>query len=565
MTRDCDLLVIGSGAAGLAAAVVAAHHGLRVILAEKAPVLGGTTAWSGGWIWAPGNPVCARHGTQDSAEAAATYLRAALGPQYDDARVQAFLAEAPRMVDFFDRHTRLQFDPGSQIPDTYGHLPGAGRGGRSVIARPCDGRQLGPLIRLLRKPLRETSFLGLTIQAGADLRAFLTMTRSPRAFLHVTRRMIRHFRDLALHGRAMQLRNGSALVARLMLSAQAAGVTLLTEAPALRLIAQNGRVTGAVLRMDGDEVAVQAARGVVLATGGFAHDATRRAALFPRNDHHATLAAEGATGDGLALAEALGARQATALASPGAWCPVSLVRWPDGRVAPFPHIIDRGKPGLIAVRADGRRFCNEGLGYHDFVQALLAATPPGQVPEAWLIATRAFQRRYGLGIARPFPLPLRPWLRNGYLQQAATPEALARACGMDAEGLRQTLDHWNHHAAQGADPDFGRGTTPYMRLQGDPAQQPNPCVAPIDRGPYLALRVIPGSFGTFAGLETDAAARVLGADGQPLPGLYAAGCDMAHVFGGHYPAGGINLGPALTFGFVAGRHAATHPTEQEPA
>lgn len=143
MTRQCDLLVIGSGAAGLAAAVVAAHHGLRVILAEKAPVLGGTTAWSGGWIWAPGNPVCARHGTQDSAEAAATYLRAALGPQYDDARVQAFLAEAPRMVDFFDRHTRLQFDPGSQIPDTYGHLPGAGRGGRSVIARPLTGGSWG--------------------------------------------------------------------------------------------------------------------------------------------------------------------------------------------------------------------------------------------------------------------------------------------------------------------------------------------------------------------------------------------------------------------------------------
>jgi FAD binding domain len=233
----------------------------------------------------------------------------------------------------------------------------------------------------------------------------------------------------------------------------------------------------------------------------------------------------------------------------------TLVRRSDGREAPFPHIIERGKPGIIAVLPNGQRFCNEGLGYHDFVQALLAATPPGEPPEAWLIATRAFQRRYGLGISRPFPLPLGPWLRRGCLKSGRTPEALAAACGIDAPGLRATLDHWNLHAAAGDDPAFHRGTTAYMRLQGDAAQRPNPCVAPIDRPPYLAVRVIPGSFGTFAGLETDAAARVL-RDGSPIPGLYAAGCDMASVMGGFYPAGGINLGPALTFGHIAGLHAA---------
>ena len=547
---ECDLLVIGSGAAGLAAAVTAAHRGLRVIVAEKDSVLGGTTAWSGGWIWAPGNPVCARSGTADTAEAAETYLRAVLGNRFDARRLRAFLHHAPRMVAFLESGAGIAFEPGSHIPDTYGHLPGAGTGGRSVIAAPYDARALGPLVARLRPPLRETAFMGLPIQAGADLRAFMTMTRSPAAFLHVARRMARHLWDLARHGRAMQLRNGNALAARLIAAAAARGVELRTAAPARRLIIEGKRVVGAIVGED----AVRAARGVVLAAGGFPHDAARRAAQFPANEGHATLAVPTATGDGLALGEAAGGRQAV-LASPGAWCPVSEVRWPDGRTAPFPHIIERGKPGIIAVLPDGRRFCNEGLGYHDFVAALIAATPEGRSPVAWLIATRAFQRRYGLGISRPFPMPLRPWIAGGYLRTGHTPEALAGACGIDPDGLVATLGRWNAHARRGVDPDFGRGTTPYMQLQGDPDHCPNPCIAPIERGPFLAVRVMPGSFGTFAGLETDAAARVL-RDGAPIPGLYAAGGDMASVMGGFYPAGGINLGPALTFGHVAALHAA---------
>lgn len=555
-TESCDLLVAGSGAAGLAAAIAAAHAGLKVIVAEKDTVLGGTTAWSGGWIWAPGNPVARRHGIAEDPAAPRRYLEAVLGNSFDAGLVDAFLAAAPDMVAFFERETALQFDGGLHIPDTYGDQPGAGTGGRSVIARPFDGRALGAHIALLRPPLRETAFWGLTIQAGPDLRAFMTATRSARSALHVARRLGWHLWDLARHGRAMQLRNGSALTARLIRSALDCGVDLRPGHGVERLVTGPHGVTGAVLRRDGRDIALRARRGVVLACGGYGQDLARRGATFPRSESHLSLAVPTATGDGLRLGEAAGGHQARDLAAPGAWCPVSHVAWPDGGTGVFPHIIDRGKPGVIGVLASGRRFCNEGLGYHDYVRAMLEAVPPEDEAASWLVCDHRFLRRYGLGIVRPAPLPVGPWLRSGYLKTGRTIAALARSCGIDEKGLEHTVQQFNIHAAQGKDPQFGRGTTHYMRLQGDPAQSPNPCLAPVDRAPFYAVKVVPGSFGTFAGLRTDGQARVLDGTRRPIPGLYAAGTDMASVMGGHYPAGGINLGPALTFGFIAGRHAA---------
>lgn len=554
--ESCDLLVAGSGAAGLACAVRAARRGLSVILAEKAPVLGGTTAWSGGWIWAPGSPAARRAGIVEEDGAPRRYLEAVQGNSFNPGLADAFLAAAPRMAEFFERETALRFDCGLNIPDTYCDAPGAGTGGRSVIAQPFDGRKLGRDISLLRPPLRETAFAGMTIQAGPDLRAFMTAARSPLSALYAARRIGRHLWDLARHGRGMQLRNGNALAARLLRSALDTGVALRPSHAIVRLVTGPDGVTGAVLTSRGREIAVRARRGVVLACGGYPHDAARRAATFPRARDHLTLAVGEAAGDGLALGEAAGGRQAAALAAAGAWCPVSRVTWPDGTTGVFPHIIDRGKPGLIGVLASGRRFCNEGLGYHDYVTAMFEAVPEGGETASWLVCDHRFLRRYGLGIVRPAPMPAGPWLRSGYLNRGETLAALAERCGIDAAGLEAAVARFNRAAARGEDPDFGRGRTPYMRLQGDPDHGPNPCVAPIAAAPFYAVKVVPGSFGTFAGLRTDAKARVLDGQDRPIPGLYAAGSDMASVMGGYYPAGGINLGPALTFGYIAGSHAA---------
>ncbi len=554
--ESCDLVVIGSGAAGLSAAVTAAHNGLKVVLLEKAPVLGGTSAWSGGWMWTPRNPLAVRDGIVEELDAPRRYLAQVLGNNFDAAKVDAFLTAAPEMVAFYQEETALQFESGSHIPDTYSDLDGAGRGGRSVIAAAFDGRELGQDIALLRRPLPETSFMGMTIQAGADLRAFMTMTRSLRAFGYVTKRFSQHLYDLARHGRGMQLRNGNALVARLIVSARTVGVEMSTGVTIAELLQNGTRVTG--VRVAGKQGATEitARRGVVLATGGAPHDAMRLAAQSHGGTPPRTLATPYSTGGGAALAEAVGAIFDTSLASASAYCPVSEVPQPDGTVTLFPHIIERGKPGIIGVLQNGKRFCNEGNGYHDYVTAMLAATPQGEEPKSWLICTKAFQRRYGLGISRPSPLPVRPYLRSGYVKSGRTISELARACGIDPLGLTATIAAYNVGAHQGEDPAFGRGGTAYNRLQGDSSHGPNPCVAPIEKGPFYAVRVVAGGFGTFAGIKTNGNAQALRVDGTVIDGLYVAGSDMASVMGGHYPAGGINLGPAMTFGFIAGRHAA---------
>lgn len=563
---SCDLLVIGSGAGGLAAAVTAAVQGLQVVVAEKADVLGGTTAWSGGWLWVPNAPHAAAAGQAEPPDAPRAYLRAVIGNRYDAAMIDSYLEAAPRMLAFFEAETEVKFTPGALVPDFHGNLPGAATGWRSVVATPYDGRRLGPLIARLRRPIPETTFLGLGIASGLDMRMFLTAARSGRAFRYVAGRLTRHMADLARHRRSMQLVNGNALVARLLRSAVDRGVELRTGAAAEALLTEGRQVTGARLSTADGPVEIRARRGVVLATGGFPHAPERLAALVAHvaggTPHHSA-APEQNTGDGLRLAEAVGGTICAAQAHGAAYAPVSLVPRADGGTGRFPHLVERGKPGLIAVLASGRRFVDEGGPYHDYVREMIAASPPGARVRSWLICDHRFLRRYGLGAVKPAPVPFRRWLANGYLRRGATPAELAQACGIDAAGLTATVEAYNRHAVRGEDPEFHRGATPYGRAQGDPDHGPNPAVAPLVKAPFYAVEVVPGSLGTFAGLVTDPSGRVLDATRRPIPGLFAAGNDMNSIMGGTYPSGGITLGPAMTFGYLAALAAAEAPVREE--
>lgn len=573
LPASCDLLVIGSGAGGLSAAVTAAHLGLSVVVVEKAPVFGGTTAWSGGWLWVPRNPLAVAAGIAESEAGPREYLRGIVGAAADGPRMRAFLAHGPAMVQFHLDHTALRFVDGNAIPDFHGRVAGARTGGRSVCAAPFDASVLGARLKELRPPLDVGSFLGMSI--GGDLRHFLRANRALDSAWYVAKRIARHAREVLRHGQGTHRFAGNALVAALMKSALDRGVQLFAGQTVLRLTkeasAEGSRVTGAVLATANGEHEIRAKCGVVLATGGFPHDVPRKAQLFPHaptGREHWSAAPPTNTGDGLRLAEDVGAVVDTSLADAGAWAPVSLVPRRDGSHRALPHLVERGKPGLIAVDAAGERFVDEAGNYHSFMRALFAqcaAERPGQPVQAWLVVDHRFQRRFGLGYSKPWPFPLGGLIQSGYLLRGATHEELAQRCGIDPAGLARTVSQFNQHARRGEDPAFGRGSLPYDRMQGDAEHTgPNPCVAPIEHGPFYAVKIVPGSLGTFAGLAVNEQAQALDAQGAPIPGLYASGNDMASVMGGHYPSGGITLGPAMTFGHVLAHHAAGRPLETPP-
>lgn len=555
----CDVLVVGSGAGGLSTAVTARKQGLDVLVVEKEPFFGGTMAFSGGFLWVPGNRHARDAGVSDSVEAARTYLRHEAGNHYDAERVDAFLEDGPRMLDFFERETEVQFLAAETFPDYHPDAPGGVAGGRSVLARPFDARLLGPELKRLRPPLRTITFVGMMFNSGNEVKHFFNATRSLTSLLYVVRRLVGHGRDLLLHRRGMRLTSGNALTARLAKSAFDLGVPIWTDCPARALIRDGAAVTGAVVSHQGRTVRVVARRGVVLACGGFPQDAVGRARLFPhvrRGAEHLSPAPSGNTGDGVAMAVGAGAATVEDLPNPAAWIPVSKVRFSATRTGVFPHLIDRFKPGIIAVDRHGRRFVNETRSYHDVGEAMIRTCEGEAETAAWLICDHATVRKYGIGFAKPFPIPLGIYLRSGYLLRGRTLAELAAVAGIDAGGLERTVAAFNRDAEHGVDTAFGRGSDVYNRYLGDPEHRPNPCIAPIGRGPYYAVKLLVGDLGTFDGVRTDATSRVLDAAGAPISGLYAVGNDASSIMGGTYPGAGITLGPILTFGYRLGLHLA---------
>jgi len=404
---------------------------------------------------------------------------------------------------------------------------------------------------------------GMMLGSGKEIVHFMRATRSLQSAFYVTKRLSKHFFQVLRYGRGMLLTNGNALAGRLAKSAFDLDIPLWLSSPAKELIVDKGAVRGAIVEREGKRIRVLARKGVVLACGGFPHDVARRKELFPHaptGKEHYSPGPTGNTGDGLRLAEAVGGKVDTSLPNAAAWVPVSITTRKDGSRGVMPHFIDRAKPGVIAVTVDGKRFTNEGNSYHDFVQAMVAACAGKDEVKAYLICDHETLRRYGLGAVAPFPLPIGRHLRSGYLLKGKTLGDLARNAGIDAANLDATVRDVNVFARDGKDPAFGKGSKAYNRYQGDALHAPNPCIKPIEKGPFYAIKVVVGDLGTYAGLTTDQHSRVLGADHQPIGGLYAVGNDIASIMGGNYPGAGITLGPALTFGHIAGCHLAGAPT-----
>jgi succinate dehydrogenase/fumarate reductase flavoprotein subunit len=558
MRVECDVLVVGSGGGGLAVATASAHLGLKVIVAEKDKFIGGTTALSGGFMWIPCAPVSIAAGVKDSREAAEVYLRDQAGNHYNEDCAKAFLQNGPLAAKFFEENTALKFDAAPAFSDYHPEAPGGKAGGRSIVAKPYDARNLGKEVSRLRPPLPELTLFGMIIGTGPDLMHFTNATRSIRSALYVAKRLLGHARDLAFHGRSMRLTNGGALAGRLLKSALDAGVDIRTNAQVLELLTGDG-VSGAKIQTQDGVLKIFAKKGVVLAAGGFPQDKERRAKLFPHDKDgqgHISPAPTGNTGDGLRLGEGAGAVVDESYPNAAAWVPLSQVPRKDGSRGVFPHFIDRGKPGLIAVNSKGKRFANEANSYHDFMQGLFTSLAAGERPRAFLIVDHKFIRRFGLGFVKPYPLPLGGHLRSGYLKRGTTIEELADKIGVPVAAFRSSLDAYNADARRGVDSQFGKGSTAYNRFYGDPESRPNPCIAPIENGPFYAVEIVVGDLGTFAGLKTNGKAQVLDKNGKPIRGLYACGNDMASLMGGNYPGGGITLGPALTFAYIAARELA---------
>lgn len=567
-TYECDVLVAGSGCSGMSAAITARHRGLDVLVVEKEPRFGGTTARSGGWLWIPGTSLAKAYGIEETPEQARTYLRHEAGNNFDAARVDAFLSAGPEAVDFFTTQTALRFDMPLVFPDYHAEAPGGAQGGRSMVTRPFDGRELGDLIKSLGMPLPELTVFGMMLGSGKEIIHFMRVTKSLTSAVYVAKRLSRHLMDVLRYGRGMTLTNGNALAGRLAKSALDLKIPMWLSSPVRELTVENGAVTGAIVSREGRDVRVRARQGVVLACGGFPHDVERRKKMFPHaptGNEHFSPGPTGNTGDGLRLAEAAGGHVEDRLPNAAAWVPVSLTTRKDGSKGVMPHFIDRAKPGVIAVMRDGKRFANEGNSYHDFVQAMIKAAKPGEEIAAYLVCDHRTLRKYGLGCVPPFPMPLGHHLDTGYLMRGDTLEALAAKAGIDAKSFVETVRQFNATAPIGHDAAFGKGSKAYNRYQGDAMHGPNPCVAPIENGPFYAIKMVIGDLGTYAGIVTDASARALDAEGRVIPGLYAAGNDMASIMGGNYPGAGITLGPALTFGYIAGRHLADSAAKRSAA
>ncbi len=554
--REVDLLIAGAGPAGMAAALVAAIEGLDVLLCEKCDQVGGTGATSAGTVWVPGNHQSRDAGFADSAEAADKYLSALIGEATNRELRRAYFDTGPQAIDYLEANSEVQFAPCGTHPDYRSNMPGAAVSGRAIVPKPFDGRLLGRDFKRLRAPIPEFMVFGGMMIGKPDIAPLIGRFNSVANFVHAAKLLTRYIADRLHYPRGTRITMGNALVGRLYYSLNRRNVPILFDASIVGLIGGKDGIAGARLRAGGKDIVVKTRRGVVLATGGYGHNKALRDQFMPQPvpPHSMSLAAN--VGDGLNLARQAGAAVAPEHCTSGLWTPASITTRVDGSKGLYPHFMfDRAKPGLIAVNSAGRRFVNEAVSYHDFVLAMFESQKDVPSIPAWLVCDAPFIAKYGLGVIYPGHGNLKKFEANGYLIRADTLDALAAKIGVGAPALRDTVARHNRFAETGIDIDFGKGETELNRFNGDPAHKPNPCIGPLATPPFYAVAVWPADIAVSTGLRTDADARVLDKSGQPIPGLYACGNDMASVMGGSYPGPGTTLGPAIVFAYRAAMHA----------
>jgi succinate dehydrogenase/fumarate reductase flavoprotein subunit len=545
-----DVVVVGSGGAGMMAAIVAAHAGLEVLLVEKTQYFGGTTAYSGGGLWIPGNHLMSAAGLSDTRSSAEHYIKHIVGEQVRPEMLDAFLDNGPAMVRYLADRTAVQLMSRSPAPDYYTEVEGSTAGGRALGPPVFDGRRLGSYLSKLRPPFREFNAPFGMMLSPLDLMHILNARKTKAAFKYTANLVARFIWDRLRYSRGTRLTMGGALAASLLRSALDAGVTLWSESPAKALIKKGNRVDGVIVDHAGESIRVAARRGVVLATGGFAADPELARQYFPWAEQHQTLASPGSTGDGLRMALTVGAVIQKGNYRNSGSAVVSLLREANGTLIKCPHLfMDISKPGCIAVNKSGRRFGNEGnLHLAEAIEATKS------VP-AYLVCDHAFIKKYGLGLVWPGAVRLRKMVRLGYVTEAPTLRELAVKLGVDGEELVRTVDRNNAFAANGADLDFGRGDSGFDRSIGDPTHRPNPSLGPIANPPFYAVQVFPGDDGSsLTGLRANANGQVLDASDNPIAGLYACGLDMNSIWAGRAIANGGYHGVNMTFGYIISRH-----------
>lgn len=556
-----DIVVIGAGAAGMAAALFASIEDKKVLLVEHTEFVGGTSALSAATIWIPNSRHAPAVSKDDSLEKVTTFLNAAVGNRSPAKLREAFLRSGPQAIATLEDHSDVKLRPHATHPDYEQQYEGATLRGRSLEPVPFDGRALGADLNRIRPPIPEFTIFGGMMVDRTDINHLLNLRRSWKSFVHAGKILGRYGVDRLSGPRGSRLAMGNALIGRLLLSLNKRGVAMLTQTSVRKFIVESGKVRGVVLESHGLIRRVQAASGVVLAAGGYSRHRTRRAEMLHQPTPDFSPTAPGTTGKMQDLALALGARFGEGNEDNAFWTPVSVRMRADGSTAVFPHfVLDRSKPGTVCVNQQGRRFVNESTSYHLFGRAMFESQRVAPAIPCFIITDAVGLKKYGLGMVRMGTRDVSPYLADGYLIRGDTVAELAAKIKVPAPALEQTIAAMNGYAKTGVDPEFGRGTTAYHRANGDAAfAGPNPTLGPIATPPYYAVRLYPGDIGAATGLVIDEWARVLKESNEPIEGLYACGNEANSIMGGTYPGPGITLGPGIAFAYRAIQHALHGP------